>query len=92
MVAELAHAAEALVERDARGLQLLAEPALAVAARRRVLRAGDQGDPPVPELHQRLRDEPSTTAIVGHDGVDVDVVEVPVDEHHRRPSWASRQR
>ena len=80
VVAELADAAQGLVEPEPARLELLPEAALAVAARRRVLRAGDQRDPPVPQLDHRLGDEPPSALVVGDHRV------------HRAPSRCSGSR
>ena len=87
VVAELPDAAKRVVEGRRRGdSRPSRKPSLSIAARRRVLRSGDERDAAVPQVEHRLGDRVPSGAVVGDDGVDRVPFEVAVDEDDGNPA------
>ena len=89
VVAELPDTAERVVERRHRGTRGPRGTLLSVAARRRVLRSGDERDAAVPQVEHRLGDRAPSAAVVGDDRVDRVAFDVAVDEDDGDPARAA---
>jgi hypothetical protein len=62
------------IQRMAEGTQPVPEGLEPFAAGEQAVRTGDDADPPVPQLHEMVGDQPGTVPVVGQDGGHVDAV------------------